>query len=55
MVTLTDVLQAFLAVYGIRQQSRQSIPCVGRRLRHGYGIADNHGRSINKKSAFQLA
>ncbi|MEJ6486154.1 hypothetical protein N0Y54_33665 [Nostoc punctiforme UO1] len=55
MVIKRDVLLAFIGGHGIRQQSRQSLPCIGRSLRHGYGIADTHGRSINKKSAFQLA
>ncbi|WP_167315732.1 hypothetical protein [Nostoc punctiforme] len=55
MVRIRSVLRALMGVYGIRQQSRQFIPCIGRSLRRGYGIADNHGRSINKKSAFQLA
>ncbi|MBD2512196.1 hypothetical protein H6G91_34100 [Nostoc muscorum FACHB-395] len=45
------VLRAFIGVYGIRQQSRQSISSRGRSLRHGYGIADNHGRDTNNKSA----
>ncbi|WP_414573452.1 hypothetical protein [Nostoc sp. CCY 9925] len=51
MVIKRDVLQAFLSVYGIRQQSRQSMPCIGRSLRQLYGIADNHGRDTNNKSA----
>ncbi|MBD2527845.1 hypothetical protein [Nostoc sp. FACHB-133] len=55
MVIKRDVEGALMGVYGIRQQSRQSIACKVRSLRHGYGIADNHGRSTNKKSAFQLA
>jgi len=44
-----------MGVYGIRQQSRQSLPCIGRSLRRGYGISDNHGRDTNNKSARQLA
>ncbi|MHC5746608.1 MAG: hypothetical protein ACYTXT_32900 [Nostoc sp.] len=53
MVTLTDVKPALMGVYGIRQQSRQSLPCIGRSLRHCYGIADNHGRDTNNQSANQ--
>ncbi|WP_373529933.1 hypothetical protein [Nostoc sp.] len=55
MVIRRYVLRALMGVYGIRQQSRQSIPCIGRSLRHSYGISDNHGRDTNNKSAFQLA
>ncbi|MHC5747593.1 MAG: hypothetical protein ACYTXT_38105 [Nostoc sp.] len=55
MVRIRYVERALMGVYGIRQQSRQSIPCIGRSLRHGYGISDNHGRSTNNKLAFQLA
>ncbi|WP_392477073.1 hypothetical protein [Nostoc sp. C110] len=51
MVITRDVLQALMGVYGIQQQSRQSMPCIGRSLRHCYGSTDTHGRSINNKSA----
>ncbi|WP_143855708.1 hypothetical protein [Nostoc sp. 'Peltigera membranacea cyanobiont' 232] len=49
MVTLTDVLPAFMAVYGIRQQSRQSMPCIGRSLRQLHGKTDSHGTDTNNK------
>ncbi|MBD2527518.1 hypothetical protein [Nostoc sp. FACHB-133] len=51
VVRIRYVLRAFIGGHGIRQQSRQSIPCKVRSLRRGYGIADNHGRDTNNKSA----